>query len=70
MKKGSVIFKGIVGLSMFAIFFALFVFAPNINSTVLGIDAGQMSNETLTVFRIGLFGLALAFMFWWTTDVV
>lgn len=67
--KGSIIFKGLMGLSLFAIFFALFVFAPNINSTLLGIDVSAMSNDTQWLFRLGILGIAFTFLFWWLSDV-
>jgi len=68
--KGSLIFKGIMGLSLFAIFWAVAWYLPNMNIEILALDFTSMDNSLLNVIRLGIIGISLAFMFWWSTDVV
>lgn len=56
---------GFVGMIFIMSFF---VYLPNMNITILGLDFTTMDSNTLWMFRIGLFLLAFISLFWGALD--
>lgn len=50
----------LLGLGLFTLGFALFIYLPNLNFTNWGLDFTTMSTNTQYIFRLGI--LVLSFM--------